>query len=225
MHRCIWVHRTRTQGEGVDSAQHFRDREGSDVTELATLARSSSGDTGEVTRFFHRAEVVAHVVGVLVARRVLEAHIWVLRGDFKHRIHVSERGSDDQVVTIACEFVEHGGGFCTFRNEFESSDLDAELLFHVGNALVVHVAPTQVARCGDVHHCGLDHAVVLGWCRGFLSDRFGLFGDFFGCVVATASCGNDHRCCGKRRCNYLSSFHSCSPFWCVSGTPCGASTE
>jgi len=209
------VHRTHAEGERIDAAQHFGDRERGDVAELAALARLARGDSAQVARFFHRSEVVAHVVGGLVARRVLEAHVRVLRGNFEHRVHVAERRTHDEVVSVACELVEHGDCLRAFWHVLETGHGDAEFALHHGNALVVLVGPACVAWHSDVHDGSLDHAVVLRRCGGLLGRRCSRVDDLFGrrVVVAAASGRNHHRRSREGHSDYLSSFHSCSPFW------------
>ena len=146
---------------------------------------------------------------------MLEAHVRVLRGDFEHRVHVSERGAHDEVVTVAGELVEHCDSFCTFRHILESRHGDAELALHELDALLVLVRPAGVTWHAEVDDSGLDHAVVLGWRRGFFGGCFSRLGDFFSRLFVTAArCDGEHRhrceCCSP----YLSLLHFCSPFGC-----------
>jgi hypothetical protein len=73
------VDRARAHGEGVDVAQHLRDRLGRDEADLAALAHVAGDHAVEVLRLVDVAEEAAGVLGVLAlgphAAAMGEAHV------------------------------------------------------------------------------------------------------------------------------------------------------
>jgi hypothetical protein len=90
------------QREGVDVAQHLRDRLGGDEAELLALAHVAGDHAVEVLRLVDVAEEAAGVLGVLAlgpqAAAVGEAHVLgVLGRHGQHvRVEVAERGREQQ---------------------------------------------------------------------------------------------------------------------------------
>jgi hypothetical protein len=83
------------EGEGVDVAQHLRDRLGGDEAELAGFSRVAGDDAGDVLRFVDIAEIAAGVFRILVAPQaaaMLEAELRKLQRHLDHvRVVVTER--------------------------------------------------------------------------------------------------------------------------------------
>src|SRR5450830_1823670 len=75
----VRVHRARAQQEGIDVAQHLRNRLGGHEADLAALAHVAGHHAIEVLAFVDVAEEAAHVLGVFAfgpqAATVREAHI------------------------------------------------------------------------------------------------------------------------------------------------------
>jgi len=93
-----------------------------------------------------------------------EARVWVLGRNFKHWVHVTERGSENQVVTLGCKLVERCCGFCTFWNVFQAGNSDAELCFERCNTLVVLIGVTSISRNADVDNGNFQVAVIATSC-------------------------------------------------------------
>ena len=89
------------QSEGVDAADYLGNREGADVADHVRLGHAPGDGTRHGPAFVEAGHVGAEVLRLLVASGVLEAHLGELLGDLDGRVHVAERGGEDEVAPFA----------------------------------------------------------------------------------------------------------------------------
>jgi hypothetical protein len=94
---------------------------------------------------------------------VLELHIRKLGGDLVGRVHVAERGREDDVAAGAGEALDGAFGIGAFRHAFQIGgfDLVAELFLRREAALIVLIGPAEIADRADIDETGL-HLGRLG---------------------------------------------------------------
>ena len=152
---CIGVNRLRTEGECVNTADNFRNRERCNVSNLSACTCRASCDTGEVASFFSSTEVCTEVLSGLVTGCPLKAGVRVVSCNCEHRVAVTERGTEDQVVAISGELLEGLLRVSVVHDVLDALHFDAEVLLKLSNALVVLVGPACVAGNTDVDNCDL----------------------------------------------------------------------
>ncbi len=86
----VGIDRLRAQHERVDAGDDFRDREGADIADDARLRHLRRDLADDVAALVELRRVGRDVVGTLVARRVLETHVGIARGDLERRLHEAE---------------------------------------------------------------------------------------------------------------------------------------
>ena len=141
--------------EGVDVAQHLRDRLGGDEAELAGLGRIAGDDAGDVLRLVDIAEIAAGVLRVLVgpqAAAMLEAQLRILVGHLDHvRIVVAERGREQQRRAVEIDHRLHGlFDRVGLRDLFFLDHLDAGHLLQRRGALRVGLVVAVVVARADI---------------------------------------------------------------------------
>jgi hypothetical protein len=112
LRRDFRVGESGAEREGVDIAQHLRDRLGGDETELAGFSRVAGDDAGNILRLVDIAEVAAGVLRILVGPQpaaVFEMQLGKLGRHLDHmRIVISERGRKQQRGAVEVDHRLHG---------------------------------------------------------------------------------------------------------------------
>ncbi len=150
------VDRAGAHREGVDVAQHLRDRLGRDEAELLRLGHVAGDDAVEVLRLVDVAEEAAGVLRVLAfapqAAAMGEAHVGVLARHRQHvRVEVAERGREQQRGAVLRDHALHGLlhgvglGHVLFLDH-----LDASHLLHHGHGFSVRLVVAEVVLRTDV---------------------------------------------------------------------------
>ncbi|MNC35214.1 hypothetical protein D3C75_836880 [compost metagenome] len=78
------------QLDGIDIAQHFRNREGGDIADLLGLGHLRGQVAANVTAFVGCGQVSTKVLVLLVAGGMFEGDLRELLGDFGGGVHVAE---------------------------------------------------------------------------------------------------------------------------------------
>ncbi len=148
----------RRQHGGVDAGDDLRDRERADIAEHAGLGHFCGDQALDVTALVEPAGICRHVLVALVARSVLEMHVGIFFGDFQRRLHIAERGGEDQLVTGARQLLDRTLGVRAFADVFEvgSLNLVAKFLDHGLAAEVVLIGPTEVADRAEIDEADLE---------------------------------------------------------------------
>ncbi len=148
-------------GEGIDAHHDLRNREGGDVAGNVRLGHLAGDDAGEIASFVEARVVDADVDIGFVAGRVLEVGLGKLLGDLEGRIHVAERGREDELVAALRQFADHALGVSTLGHTLDvlGHDLAAERLLHLLATGVVLKRPARVADRAHVHEAHLERHV------------------------------------------------------------------
>ena len=151
----------RAEHRGVDAHDDFGDRERADIAEHAGLRHLAGDHALDVTAFVEPAVIDRHVLVFLEAGGVLEMHVRIFLGDLQRRVHVAERGGEDQLVAGAHELLDGALGVGTLRHVFEIGGLDlvAELLDHRLPRDLVLVGPAEIADRAEVDEPDLQFVV------------------------------------------------------------------
>ena len=97
----------------------------------------------------------------LVAGEVQERGVGELLGHRGHRVHVAERGADDEVEALAREAAEHLLGVGALGHQLHVGDVRVgHVLADVAQALVVGLAPAAVVVGPDEHHRDVELALL-----------------------------------------------------------------
>ena len=182
-------------GAGLLGAQHdrvaqpdlLRDGERGHVAQLGVAVELGAGagqHAREVLHVLDGTEEVAEVGAVgLVAGEVQEGRVRELLGDRGHRVHVAERGADDEVEALAREAPEDLLRVCALGHELHVRDMGVRhVLAEVLETLVVGLAPAAVVVGSDEDHRDVELALhrlgdgdrVAGSARGaVVRDRRG----------------------------------------------------
>ena len=153
----VRVHRLGAEHEGIDAHDDFRNREGHDVAR-STRLRHLGGDLAHHVAAFIEARVVdGHVVGLLVARRVLELDVRILGRDLDGRVHEAEGGGEDDLAAFAREALDGAFGIRALGHVFEEGRLDlvAQRLLHRLAAEVVLIGITEVTHRAHIDPASL----------------------------------------------------------------------
>ena len=148
-HLDIRVHLLCVQEGGVDALDHFRDREGCDVTDLVGLGHVASDCTDHGAAFIKACVISRHIRMVTpIAGRMLELHVWETRGNGIGCIHVPKRRGEDNVRAGQRHLCHHTFTVGTFRHVFLENGfyLVAISGFHGQTALIVLVSPATVTN-------------------------------------------------------------------------------
>ena len=154
----------------IDAGNHLRDRERGDVTEHALLRHLAGDHALDVAAFVEAAGIGAHVGRALEAGGMLEHDLGKLLRDFERRVHVAERGGEDQLVAGARQLRDRALGIRALADVLEIGGLDlvAQRLHHLLAADFVPVGPAKIADRpqvdkSDLQFIGGGRAVA---CRG-----------------------------------------------------------
>ncbi len=102
----------RAQHEGVDVAEHLRDRLRGHEAELARLGGMACDDAGDVLRLVDITEIAADVLRVLLgpqAARVLEPRLRIFVGELEHmRAEVAVGGREQECRAVEIDHGLHG---------------------------------------------------------------------------------------------------------------------
>ena len=122
--------RLRAEHGGVDAGDDFRNRERADIAEHAGLRHLGRDLALDVAALVQARRIGRHVLVALVAGGVLEMHVRIFLRDLQRRVHVAERGREDQLVAGAHQLLDGALGVGTFGDVLEIGGLDlvAELL-------------------------------------------------------------------------------------------------
>ncbi len=122
----------------VAEAQFLGDRERGHVAELGVavgLGARAGDHPGEVLHVLDGAEEVAEVLAVrLVAGQMEERLVREFLGDGRHRVHVAERGADDEVEALAREAAEDLLGVRALGDELDVRDVAVRRRARTGTA-------------------------------------------------------------------------------------------
>ena len=156
----VGVDGLRAQQEGVDAADHLRDRERGDVARDPALRHPRRDLADDVASLVEARRIRGHVVGPLVARGVLELHVREVPGHLDGRLHVAERGGEDDSGPLADEAGDRAFGVGAFGHVLDVDGLDpvAERFLDREPPLIVLVGPAVVADRADVDES--DHQLV-----------------------------------------------------------------
>ena len=143
----------RAEHERVDAHHHLGDRERGDVARHAGLGEAGRDHALDVTALVELRVVGRDVrVLALVTGRMLELDVGKLGRDLVRRIHVAERGGEDDVAARTCEALQCALGIGAFRHAFQIGGLDgvAERFLDLEPALVVLIRPAEIADRADI---------------------------------------------------------------------------
>ena len=91
---------------------------------------------------------------------MLELHVGEFLRHGVGRVHVAERGREDDVAAGAGEALERALGVGAFRHAFEIGEFDlllaAQVLLRFEGALMMLIRPAEVADRADIDEAGLD---------------------------------------------------------------------
>ncbi len=152
--RVVLVQR---QLNGVDVADHFRNREGRDVADLLGLGHLRREEAADVAAFIGTGQIGADVLRLLVTGGVLEGDLGELLGDLQRGVHVAEGGGEDKVIVALGHVADNPLGIGTLRHVLDEAGLHlvAQLLFHVLATLLMLVGPAMVADRADIDEADL----------------------------------------------------------------------
>jgi hypothetical protein len=133
-------------------------RERGDVAEHARLRHLGGDDALDVAALIEPAGIGRHVLVALVAGGVLEMHVRIFLGDLQRRLHVAERGREDQLVAGARQLLDRAFGVRAFADILEERgfDLVAEFLEHGEAPEVVLVGPAEIADRAEIDESDLE---------------------------------------------------------------------
>ena len=140
------------QGEGVDAAHHFGNREGADIADDVRLGQLAGDQAADGPPFVEPARICRDIGGALVAGGMLELHLGEALGDLQRRVHEAERGREDQPVTALGKLLDHPLGIRTLGDVLDIGrfDLIAEMLGHMFAAQVMLIAVAVVGHRTDI---------------------------------------------------------------------------
>ncbi len=156
--RGVGVGHLRAQGEGVDATDHFGNGEGGHVPDLVGVAHGTGSHAGQVARLVGPGLIVTDVARGLVTGGVFVLHLGKAPRDFQGRVHVAERGGENQIVATGGHVADHPLGIGPFGDAFDvgSFDFVSELFGHNFSRPVVHVGPARIANGTDVDKTDLE---------------------------------------------------------------------
>ena len=168
------VDRLCAQGEGVDVADHFRNRNGSDHTQGVGLGHLASDHASHVRAFIGAAVVSAHVLCLLETSGMLELDVLSVSSHFEHGFHVAKGGAKNEFVALADHVAEIALGVGRLGNVFGERGFNfvAELGFQSFASVVVRKGPTAVAHRANVGKCNFQRLWLGSFNHGC---RLGLF--------------------------------------------------
>ena len=168
----------RAEDGGVDAHDDFRDRERADVAEHAGLRHLAGDDALNVAALVEPAVIDRHVLVALEAGGVLEMHVGIFLRHLQRRIHVAERGGEDQLVAGARQLFDRSFGVGTFADVLEVGGLDlvAEFLDQRLPRNFMLIGPAEIADRAEIDKAYLE--LVGG-----------------GCAEQACSGGEHHCCC------------------------------
>src|ERR1700682_2384222 len=142
----------RTEDRRVDAGDDFRDRERADIDEHAGLRHLGGDDALDVAAFVEPPRIGRHVLVALVAGGVLEMHVGIFLGHLQRRLHVAERGREDQLVAGAHQLFDRTLGIRTFADVLEERRLDlvTEFLDHGLARQFMLVGPAEIANRAEI---------------------------------------------------------------------------
>jgi hypothetical protein len=152
---CLRVGKLGAEREGVDVAQHLRDRFRRDEPELAAFGGVAGDDAGNILRLVDIAEIAAGVGRVFLAPEaaaMLEAQFWKFLCHLDDvRVVIAERGREQQRRAVE---VDHGLDGLLDRvglgHLFFFDHLEAGQLLHRRRALRVGLVVTVVVARPDI---------------------------------------------------------------------------
>ena len=154
----IGIDRLRAEHGGVDAGDHFGNRERGDIAEHARFRHLGGDDALDVAALIEPPRIGRHVGVALVAGGVLEMHVGIFLGDFQRRLHIAERGREDQLVAGARQLLDRALGVRTFADILQERgfDLVAEFLEHGEASEVVLVGPAEIADRSEIDESDLE---------------------------------------------------------------------
>ena len=129
---------------GVDIADNFRNRERSNVTNGVGFGHHAGSDTGNIATFISTQYIGREVFGALVTGCVLKEYFWKTLGDFFSRVHKTEGGGENQIMTALRHLTDHAFGIGAFRYFLNKGGFDfvAEefLRFHTTTVMLIRTS-------------------------------------------------------------------------------------
>ena len=127
-------------------------RERADIAEHAGLRHLRRDHALDVAALVPPRRIGRHVLVALVAGGVLEMHVGIFLGDLQRRVHVAERGREDQLVAGADQLLDGALGVGAFRHVLEIGGLDlvAEFLHQRLARQFVLIGPAEVADRAEI---------------------------------------------------------------------------
>ena len=161
----IRVHFLGVDIAGVDALNDFGNRERSDIADLVRFGHHSRNRAHHGAAFV-KARVIGGNIGAvaLVAGRMFKLHIGEFGGNRIGRVHITERGGEDDLAAAKCHLGQHTLGIGAFGNVFliggfnfvTQSRLDRQ------TALIVLKRPAAIANRADIDPASLEFARGTG---------------------------------------------------------------
>ncbi len=161
----VWIDRLCAEHECIDALYDFRHRDRRDVACNALGRQLGSNLALYIASFIEARIVCRHVVCSLVAGCVLKLHIRELGRHFECRVHVTERGCEDQLIACTRQTLNRAFSIRAFGHVFEESRLDlvTESFDHLLTGNVVLVCPAEITWRPDIDEADLQ--LVFCMCR------------------------------------------------------------
>ena len=125
----VGIDALRTQSEGVDAADDFRDRESSHIADDIGFCFLTGNDACDVTGFVHTAEVVAYVGSRFETGAVQESNVGIFFGDVDRRVHIAKAGGKDHFVALGSQLSDDAFRIGTLGNGFDVTGLNVGHVF------------------------------------------------------------------------------------------------
>ncbi len=153
----VRVDRLRTEHGGVDTRHDFRDRERADIAEHARLRRLGGDLSLDVAALIEARRISRDVLVTLVASVVLEEDVGIFLRHLDGRIHVAERGGEDQLVSGARKLLDRAFRIGPLVDVLEIGGLDLvpEVLHQRLPPELMLVGPSEVADRPEIDEADL----------------------------------------------------------------------
>jgi len=146
------------RGHGVDVADDGRNRKRPDKAKRVCLGHLTGDNADQIEAFLEARLIDRNVWPGLEPVDMLEFDVRKQLGDLLQRLHVAERGCEDQLVAVGGELTKHAFGIGGLRDVFHERGLDlvAHLLFETEPAHVVLLGPAAVATRAQIDERNLE---------------------------------------------------------------------
>ena len=142
------------------------------VADDIRLRHRTGNHSGQVPALVTAAVVYADILSRLVSGGMLKLYVRKSRRDFDDTVHIAETGGKDQVIALGRVALQHTRRVRSFRDQLTVCRLHAQL-FQRQPALIVRIAPTEIAHRANVDKCNLYRLNrTSGSCRFFSRRHF-----------------------------------------------------